>query len=64
MSRKVGLNNLIHATMPCEDPDCEIHCPWVIEDDASCLTAIAWFVAGAQHVTMTQAEREAREYGS
>ena len=41
MNLKHALDNL------CEDPDCEIHNPEVIEDEAESLTARAWFYAGA-----------------
>lgn len=43
-----GELNLAHAREGrCFDPDCEIHNPDVIEDDAERLTALAWFTAGA-----------------
>lgn len=41
-----GINNLHHVITMCEDPDCEIHQPQVIEDESSRLTACAWYVAG------------------
>ena len=31
----------------CNDPDCEIHCPWMQEDDAERTLALAFYVAGA-----------------
>jgi len=44
----VGTHNLRHAlTWSCNDPDCEIHNPEVIEDDANRLTHQAFFLAGA-----------------
>ena len=44
----VGINNLAHAVEnDCEDPDCEIHSPEVIETERERLTAMAWFYAGA-----------------
>lgn len=43
-----GKKNLIHALADvCEDPDCEIHAPTVIEDEDQRLTALAWYYAGA-----------------
>jgi len=43
----VGRQNLNHALdNGCEDLDCEIHNPDVIETDAERLTAQAWFYAG------------------
>ena len=44
----VAKRNLNHALSgKCNDPDCEIHMPSVIEDRAQRLTALAWFIAGA-----------------
>jgi len=42
----VGHENLAHAHTACVDPDCEIHCPWVIETEGEQLTACAWYIAG------------------
>ena len=42
----VGRQNLLHAYAACEDPDCEIHHPEVIEEYASRATAKAWWAAG------------------
>jgi hypothetical protein len=39
---------LEHALTTCDDPDCEIHNPWMQEDEAEATIALAWFVAGAQ----------------
>lgn len=41
-----------HALTDCTDPDCEIHCPWVIETDSERRVALAWYAAAI------------REYGS
>ena len=43
-----NLEHARHNSADCGDPDCEIHSPWVIEDEASRLTAIAWWIAGAK----------------
>ena len=46
-----GHQNYTHAALRsviCRDPDCEIHRPEVIEDQAERLTALAWFYAGAE----------------
>jgi hypothetical protein len=40
-----GVRNLLHASRPCSDPDCEIHHPDVIETTER-LTALAWYEAG------------------
>lgn len=40
-----NLNHVLHGF--CNDPDCELHHPEVIEDDEQSLTARAWFLAGA-----------------
>jgi len=48
-----GHQNLEHVRefpADCGDPDCELHSPWVIEDESERLTAIAWYVAGARSV--------------
>jgi hypothetical protein len=37
-----------HAKSDCTDPDCEIHNPWMQEDEAEMMLACAYFVAGAQ----------------
>ena len=58
--------NFTHAVLnDCEDPDCEIHCPWVIEDPVERWTAMAWFLAGAHNTDLanvinacTEAARE------
>jgi hypothetical protein len=45
-----GMRNLEHAREGlglCNDPDCEIHNPEVIEPTNERLTALAWFLAGA-----------------
>lgn len=36
-----------HAISECSDPDCEIHHPGCIEDEAERNMASAWFLAGA-----------------
>jgi hypothetical protein len=44
-----GPANLRHVlTEECWDPDCELHHPEVIEMTAERLTALAWYLAGAQ----------------
>jgi hypothetical protein len=46
---KISARNLHHVlTEECHDPDCELHHPERIEDDRERLTALAWFLAGAQ----------------
>lgn len=35
----------------CGDPDCEIHSPWVIEDERERYCAISWYIAGAKSTT-------------
>lgn len=46
-----GANNLQHALAnDCTDPDCEIHVPTCIEGESQRLTAMSWFLAGAQLV--------------
>jgi hypothetical protein len=37
-----------HARGECTDPDCEIHNPWMQEDEVDQTLACAYFVAGAQ----------------
>ena len=39
-----GRKNLLHAYSACDDPDCEIHNPEVIEDHNERRTAKAWYV--------------------
>ncbi len=50
---------IVHAREDCSDPDCEIHCPWMIEDPDEQAAAIAWFIAGAR--AFTYQYRDARE---
>lgn len=53
----VGQNNLKHVLAgDCNDPDCEIHNPAVIEDESERLTACAWFLAGAAKAAYQAAE--------
>jgi hypothetical protein len=41
--------NITHALYhDCQDPDCEIHNPDVIEDEPSRLTSLAFFHAGGR----------------
>lgn len=35
-----------HAATDCDDPDCEVHCPWMIENEGERDTAVAWYIAG------------------
>lgn len=44
--RPVPQANLVHASQSCDDPDCEIHHPEVIEDEAERYTAMAYYEAG------------------
>ena len=63
-----GERNLRHALGDfngdtcCEDPECELHQPQVIEDENQRLTALAWFLAGAamwdEYLTQEQHPRE------
>lgn len=46
-----GQANIDHVRQfgaDCGDPDCELHSPWVIEDEAARQTAIAHYIAGAR----------------
>lgn len=36
-----------HARASCEDPDCEVHNPEMVEDDDARDTAKAYYIAGA-----------------
>jgi hypothetical protein len=57
MVNHAGFKNIHHAMSgKCEDPDCEIHNPCVIEDEGSRLTAMAWFIAGGERMTEVMAD--------
>lgn len=48
---KVAKNLIDHAREhdgDCGDPDCELHSPWVIEDENERMAAIAWWICGAK----------------
>jgi hypothetical protein len=40
----------------CGDPDCEIHSPWVIEDERERYAAIAYYIAGAKSASSDMEE--------
>jgi hypothetical protein len=45
----VGQTNIAHVLQDgnCDDPDCELHHPEVIETESERNTACAWYLAGA-----------------
>ena len=53
---------LEHSLSHCTDPDCEIHNPWVQEDEAERVYAMAYFFAGAQAFAEYLGETVVNEY--
>lgn len=64
MTNHAGFQNLDHVLQGnCAVPDCELHYPFAIEDEAQRLTAMAWFIAGGERMVELMQDHIAEIFG-